>query len=356
MSKRSHKRVFWEQISEDPEVIGTLVIGTIIFLGEYLNSLANAENITVGNTLPGAIGLLALLSGITLYFHRAYRTTNWILSVKHVPIVIVVGQSREAAEATLEKAKETISRVTGFNRFKQLEKSFNVRYRDLIVHRKRRLTPDRSEWNEFIEDGQRQICRFTDRIPGDKQYHVFIYGPASLALGFGATFGSKHRIIAYQFIDSEYQPVLDLSHDIRRIKATRDGGNQYVQTEIPATLSENTAITFDLASHPVTGDTSSYLESIGSKMPIVEVKNMYGGNFKEPDWSGLVQEIYNLLTLISATKEVKLIHLFQSMPVALAFGVGAALGTFTPITLYNWETQQLTYHPVLELHEIETII
>ena len=127
MSKRSRKRVFWEQISEDPEVIGTLVIGTIIFLGEYLNNLASTENITVGIALPGAIGLLALIGGITLYFQRAYRTTNWILSVKHVPIVIVAGQSREVAEATLEKAKEAISRVTGFNRFNQLEKSFNVR-------------------------------------------------------------------------------------------------------------------------------------------------------------------------------------------------------------------------------------
>ena len=48
------------------------------------------------------------------------------------------------------------------------------------------------------------------------------------------------------------------------------------------------------------------------------------------------------------------IHLFHSIPVSLVLGVGLALGTFVPITVYNWERDQETYYPVLHLYRLES--
>ena len=50
------------------------------------------------------------------------------------------------------------------------------------------------------------------------------------------------------------------------------------------------------------------------------------------------------------------IHIFHAMPVPLALGLGIALGTFVPVTVYNWERAQETYPPVLRLNQIESMI
>jgi hypothetical protein len=356
MEDKSKWRVFREQISEDPQIVGTFIIGAVILLGEFLSNLFGAEKISIATVLPRAIGLLALFGGLVFYFYRAYRTAQWILAAKHVPVVFIAGRPREEAEATLKKAQETITRQTGFKEFKHIESRLNVSYRDLTVHGKQKLKPDFAEWKDFIDDGQWQIRRFVDRVSGDKVYHVFIYGPASLALGLGVVFGSKHRLIAYQYSDGAYQPVIDLSHDIRRIKEKKQTENKFIQVKLPTQLAADTAVVLDLASHPDEGDVSSYLKSANQSMATVEVGNTYGGHLKVPDWAPVVQEVYGVFTQIEATEGVSRIHLFQSMPVAMAFGLGVALGNFKPITVYNWEAQQKTYYPVLKLNELQSII
>ena len=50
------------------------------------------------------------------------------------------------------------------------------------------------------------------------------------------------------------------------------------------------------------------------------------------------------------------------MPVALALGLGMALGTFVPIIVYNWERTQATtgeslpYYPVLHLNQLRSLL
>jgi len=348
--------IFWEQLSADPEIIGTLIIGTPIFLFEYLNVIFTSEITSMLFIVLGGMVLSLLLAGIFLYARRAYRITKSILAPKHIPVVCIVGQPREEAEAIMTKAQRTITRRTGFKEFKQLENSLNISYSELIVHSRQRLRPELGDWVDFIKDAQGQIRRFVDRIPGNKIYHIFIYGPSSLAMGLGTAFGDKHTLVAHQYIDGEYEPVIDLTYDIRRIKTKQPEPNQYIQVKTPSRFTADTAVILDLATRPPASDVKHYLKKSNQSMAIVEVNNTYGGNLREPDWCDAVREVFCTLTKIASIQKVEHIHLFHDMPVALAFGVGAALGTFTPITVYNWEAQEQTYYPVLTLNKLESHI
>jgi len=91
-------------------------------------------------------------------------------------------------------------------------------------------------------------------------------------------------------------------------------------------------------------------------MEVVEVANTYGSNLTENDWIRVVQEIYSVFKHLQASGDVARIHLFHSMPVALAFGVGMALGNFVPITVYNWEREDETYYPTLKLNKLKSFV
>jgi len=40
----------------------------------------------------------------------------------------------------------------------------------------------------------------------------------------------------------------------------------------------------------------------------------------------------------------------------MAFGLGVALGNFMSVTVYNWESGEKTYYPVLELNKLESTL
>lgn len=62
-----------------------------------------------------------------------------------------------------------------------------------------------------------------------------------------------------------------------------------------------------------------------------------------------------MMSTLQKSQAVQRIHLFHSMPVPLAFGLGMALGPFVDITVYNWERDQSTYFPVLRLNRYTAI-
>ena len=139
MTNKGKWRIFWEQVIEDRELVGTFVIGFLVLLGEFTSVLLSNENITPVSTVPRRVGLLFILAGAVFYFRRSYRTTQWILSTKHLPVVFVVGRPREEAQETLLRAKQTVTRLTGFKEFKQVENSLNVSYQDLLVYKIERI-------------------------------------------------------------------------------------------------------------------------------------------------------------------------------------------------------------------------
>jgi len=360
MEKKSKRRVFWEQISGNLDFVGTWLIGALVllagFISDLITSIASETVNWVGLGLKGA-GVLAFIICAVIYLRRIYRTSAWMVIPKHIPILFAIGVTKDKVNEAFQKVKDTLTKETGFKDFKAFEKYFGVNYSDLVIHRGERIRSDAGEWSNVLYEAQWQIGRFTCRIPGDKTYHIFILGPASLAIGFGAIMGVKHRIIVYQYLDNEYKPVLDLAGaNIRRIKETVSGDLRYLDFQPPEETTSNTALLLGLASHFVEEDARSYISSNNVAGSIVTVRNTYAGNLKELDWTRAVQELFSVFTVLKSAGRLDCIHLFHGIPVALAFGLGMALGTFIHIMVYNWEQKENKYYPVLELNKLPSIL
>ena len=340
---KSKYRIFTESIAEDTDLyffIAAIVMSFISFLA------------------PGKRWLLILviLTFIAAYLLKHFRVASQLVSTKHLPLIFTVGRPIKDAQNALETAQEAITELTGFKAFRKIEKRFDVRYDLLIHHRGRRLEKE-DEWTDFIEDSQHSIRQFIDVVPGEKVYHTFLYGPASLALGLGAVFGCKHKTVIYQLHDGQYRPAIDLRENLRRIKRPLiEQKYKYITVSHPQRFTQDIALVLDMASHPARGYVEEYIHQQGWNMEVVGVVNTYGGNLMEDDWTPVVQEIYSVFNQLQAKKDITNIHLFHSMPVALAFGLGIALGNFVPVTVYNWVAPEKTYQPVLKLNELESIL
>lgn len=70
----------------------------------------------------------------------------------------------------------------------------------------------------------------------------------------------------------------------------------------------------------------------------------------------MVQEVYQVFLTLQKDPRVQHIHLFHSIPVPLALGLGMALGHFVPVTIYNWEVADEAYYPALQMNRLESIL
>jgi len=70
------------------------------------------------------------------------------------------------------------------------------------------------------------------------------------------------------------------------------------------------------------------------------------------DWILCAREILTLIyRQISACSRER-VHLFLSVPIALAFTLGMGLEHFLPTTVYSWWPQERRYYPVLNLESL----
>ncbi len=352
MEQRSSWRTLLSLVLSDRELYATFIIGIILLSGE----LAAPESWKLA--LRSA-ALFMLVIGLLASVRNKIRIARFLRADKHIPVVVAIDVPRRSALQNLELAKVAIARATGFDAFKRLEDAFNVHYEDLLAHRAERLPPEPRAWTDFLNNAQNDVSQFVQHVPGGCIYHVFIQGPSSLAFGVGALLGTKNRVIGYHYGESgRYSPVLDLSHNARRIKAAASSEIfQYISVHYPPMLTEDTALVLNLASHAASSGARAYLSAWQGQPPaLVEVNNTYGGNLTVSDWVPVVQEVYQALGRLQRDSKVRRIHLFHSIPVPLALGIGMALGNFVPITVYNWEAAQSTYYPVLQLNQIESVL
>jgi hypothetical protein len=338
---KSRYRIFIDSIAEDADLF-FFIAAIVMFLLSFF--------------LPEEKWLLiaAPPAFIAAYLLKHFRVASQLVSTKHLPLIFTVGRPIKDVQNALETAQASITELTGFKAFRKVEKIFDVR-RDLLLPHKERKLEKADDWTDYIVDSQHNIRQFVDSVPGEKVYHVFLYGPASLALGLGAVFGSKHKMVIYQRLDGQYIPVIDQRKNLRRIKQPLVE-HKYITVSEPQRFTPDIALVLDMSSHPARGDVKRYINQQGLEMEVVEVVNTYGGNLTEDDWTPVVQEIYSVFNQLQAKTEITTIHLFHSMPVALAFGVGMALGNFVPVTVYNWEASEKPYQPVLKLNELKSIL
>lgn len=356
MRNKSKSRMFWELLSEDRALV-FFVIAFIVW-GIDLGAELGGINIESWVWIMSRILVPVLfVCGIILYVRKHYLLAKNLSSTKHLPVVFVVGRTGEEARNTRQSAEKVVSNLTGFRAFTQLEKSFPVSYENLIHHQRNRLSADTKQWQSYVADAVQSISRFTNAVPGNKVYHIFMYGPAALAFGLGAAFGVKYPMVVYQWTNGQYLPVINLMENVRLIKQhTPESEFRYIKTRFPENLTPDTAVMIDNASHSAVGDVRNYLNREGKQMSIVDVWNTYEGNLTESDWIPPVRELYSVFHKLQSLEETTRFHLFFTIPVAMAFGLGAALGHFVPITVYNLEPAGETYFPALRLNELDDVL
>lgn len=281
MQQKSRAGIFWQRVVEDSNLV-FFSLGFLAWLVSFLADLSGVKTTSWPWIIPTASVPVFFTGGIALYMVKHYRLSSQVVSIKHLPVVFVVGKPREEARKALTSAQESITRLTGFKAFKQLEDIFNVQYEHLMPHRREWLGHESIQWKDFIVDAERDVHRFCDSIPGEKVYHIFIYGPASLALGLGTAFGTKHQLVVYQSVDGQYKPVINLMKDVRRIKqVVSEPDYKYVRVSYPAQFTHDLAVILEMASHVPRGDVYTYLKTKSMTVEVVEVSNTYGGNLTE---------------------------------------------------------------------------
>jgi hypothetical protein len=333
----------------------------IIFVGLSLMQALNLVN-TIEQFSKGATTLLkvildsvVLLSviGAFIFFFQRIRKLAKQLETKQLPVCFVVNKTPGEAQQNFEKLKSAITELTGFSTFDKIE-GFSTRFSCLIPQERNYMQPEIPEWKGYINHAIESIKSFANSIVGNKVYHIALDVPATMALGIGAVFSTKHPLVVYRWDGKQYLPVLNLVQDPRMVKEHLPEGHQYRYFRItyPEKYKAEVAVVLGAASHEAVNDVKKYLETRKMDMSLVVAENTYAGNLTETEWLPAIRELFSLFTHLAKTQTVSEYHVFYSIPVALGFGLGMALGQFKPVTLYNWEKDQATYYPVLKLNEL----
>ncbi len=358
MKRSGMSQIFWHLVTEDRDLVFFLFAG-LMFLASIVTS-ASIQGWAVFsfNNLTAIIGIFSYFIGAFFYINKHLKAAVNISAQKHIPVVVITGKTSGDAREMLETAKNAITKQTGFKEFKRSEDFFNLSLEDVLFHQPNNLNPKYpDQWKFFIEHIQNGVRQFSNRISGDRVYHLFIFGVGltALAMSLGAVFGTRSKIIVYQLSDqSSWEPVLDLTHNIRRIKESRQDGYKYISTSLPDQFSLEVAIVVNMASHPATGHVQHFLEEKKlDDVTVVDVNNTYQGNLREDDWAPVVQELFSVYMKIHQKAPTQ-VHLFLNMPIAMAFGLGVAIGIYNRVTVYCWDG--ITYNPVFSLNELETVV
>jgi len=349
VKQKSFYRMLWDMISEDKSLI-FMIMSVIGFVVSFVDGNFSWYNI---------VSLAIFFIASVYYIYRTIMLLRSLLTTKHLPIVVVTGKDLRYAREVLGEAKDAIAKSTGFKDFKRLEEFFRVSFEyEALIHNEENLNPaDTARWIAMVDKIQTSARQVGARIPGEKVYHLFLFGIGitSLAAGVGAAFGTKPKVIVYQPSGgSDWEPVLDLSHDARRIKEVVERKDyKYLDCKWPSKIEPETALVLNMAGHSASPYVQQYLQQKQlPKVSFIEVDNKYQGNLKEDDWAPAVQELFIIYSL--ARKGASKIHLFLNMPTAMAYGLGVAMGNYNEVIIYCWDGK--TYHQVFALNQIKSLL
>jgi len=296
--------------------------------------------------------LVLFVTGLLILLSKKYEQIKELKSIKHIPIAFVIGKSRKEGRNAYEDLKSAISNLTGFSEFEKLGKLFNIDFDDLLIHWEEQFEKP-EDWKKYLERARNNIVRYKAEVPGRKIYHVCLYGPVATGFGIGAMFGSNHRVVVYHHDKDkdEYAPVIDLRSDVRRIKQAAKEFRHILKVEYPQRYTENIALILDSPGNKAYGCAVGYVKEKFKEVEIVhvEIEELNPQN----SWIRAVQEVFYVFNQLQQRTEVKTIHLFFTIPLALAIGIGMALGNFVPVIVYHHEG--CTYSEVLNLREIKPL-
>ncbi len=304
----------------------------------------------------GTLWIVAMAALVVSHILRKHK----LQKEKNVPFLVVVGKPKNEYRDTLNEVE--LAWTHHHLNVELIKKTFRLHQEDWTYYREQKLSSKPKEWRDTLVEIGEKFWSMAATLPGRKVYHFIMNGPASLALALGATIGSRNAFVFYHYMagtgNSSYHKVIDfsnknISEGTHRLK-TRVSEFEYVQVlgleTIPMSRGE-VLVAIHLAGHNPSGDVEARSKDTG--LPVVSIQTQFAGTIPlDIDWIRLSQEVATVLLNLAGTAHIQRMHLFLSMPIPIAFSVGAALGKLVRATVYNSYGRSGEYFEVFKLEEL----
>jgi hypothetical protein len=228
----------------------------------------------------------------------------------------------------------------------------------LSVYRPGWLPDDGDVWRELALSSRTIVGKVNRQVRGPKVFHFFLAAPITLAIGLGASIGTKHEVIVQHHQpggDASYVPVIDLSggQGAHLIRTRPAGSPRYIRVSGAAKAGGIVYAAVALAPTDPSGHVKALARSHGATY--VRITSKFGKVIpRSADWTLLARELNMVLLDILATGACKQLHLFTSAPIALTFAMGMALDTRSPVVVHHPFPPEGKYVQVLRLNELGT--
>ncbi len=277
-----------------------------------------------------------------------------------LPILPLVGKVAQEVQRGLERLEAAIAKEQPYFNLNNLQELFGLRPEELTITHEEFLPPEQAYWENFLHHTVRpRLNRIITAIPGRRRVLHIGSSVVALSMSVGVFLGTKKPAVLYHYQDDLYHPVLRLSEgQLRSIKQV-DLNPARLEHLKPPVVSPGAeyAIVIYLASHSPYAQVQKFLDEhpdLPEQMVKIERQGTQHGvlPLPPPDWSRYVQEMYSILNQVGQQR----LHLFVSMPGALAMGLGMAMGHFFRGTIYNFNPREKdsssAYYPVFSPGEL----
>jgi len=298
-----------------------------------------------------------------------------------IPFVFFIKRPPNEAKLSLKKLESKIKEKVPFFSIEKLCNLFGFVQEDLIVNFENFLPVlDTDEldtdnlWSNQVKTFEQKLKYIYSKFEYKKRVLHFALGgvPSSLAMALGIKLGAKKPIILYHYQSDEYFPVIELSDykNLRKIKYIRKNLKENLENiefflEDTFSNTKDIAVSIWLASHNPHFDVENYLKQTKKEFDLLKIESKdFQGDIPLPDdfediskdyWVRYISEIYSLLNILKNNKGVQNYHIFLSVPVVIAFGLGMAVGHFWKGVIYNYnfgaKTSDTKYYPVFKLED-----
>jgi len=212
-----------------------------------------------------------------------------------------------------------------------------------------------SNWRRFVNEFSQKVENLK-KVVANPFLHVGLRTPASLAFGMGASLGTgKIPVAVYHYENGRYFRVADLSTNSRKIKLRRKHLKLIGVEELTGISSGQAVIAIQIASHETFKRAKLFAENIKADYFYISAKNYKGAIPLDVDWTEVVSEVYSILNSIY-DKGYEKMHIVMSVPVAIAFLLGMAVGNYWHVIVYNYFRDSGGYEPVLNVVEVEQAV
>jgi len=256
-------------------------------------------------------------------------------------------QDNDDADKKYESFVEFVHSVqdncVGISGIRLAEKVFG--FSTLLKYKKLEFT----DWNELAivgGDNLRMIAK-AGFIP-----NIAFEGPGPLAMGVGIRFGAQYPIVIYHKVAQGYAKVIDLSDNLRKIKAIKQSFDRF-DVEVSGD-GDICVYIIKTASHELKAQVIDFVrKKEGNDFMYIYASHKNSGNLPVEDWTVEVSELMSIVQKVKAEKLLSKIEFFMSCPIPIAFGFGMAFGHFGNGSIYAYNNIENTYTAVIRIEELK---